>query len=206
MSARPGMTLMELLISMGFFLMFFILCSSLFLSSWRGYNIISTTQDVERNAFLAVERFSRDMAETGLSSICNQTRDGAESYIYFPSKREVNGDFPDTNIDSPYVWKNWILYYLFPDPKGISANGHTLSYLMRKVIPGGDQPDITTVRGMILSMNGAQAVARDIYSFVAEPQTMGEVNNWFLTIETQDAQRGEKCSLRLEKVIIVNCP
>ncbi|MDQ7823092.1 MAG: hypothetical protein RDV48_09890 [Candidatus Eremiobacteraeota bacterium] len=224
-----GISFVELLIGMTLMAILMALCARLFTSSWQRYHVINIIQEVKLSGIRGIERFSRDFNETSMTYIFSkENAQGLITYIYFPSRRQVNGTFDESGAPSPSVWKTWILYYLIaeksvsPGSAGETYDRKPLYCLVRKVkdlVPKGGTdisldadaeviPELSTLRPVKVDpatgvTRAGEVCARGVTFFGMEQESNGAQDTYRAVLETWGGYLGKPCSAKAERVYLL---
>ncbi|MDQ7826920.1 MAG: hypothetical protein RDV48_29245 [Candidatus Eremiobacteraeota bacterium] len=159
--AEKAFTLAEILVSMCCFSLILVAFTVFFFSSIKNFNALNAQRDVQSNAVMGLDRFARDFKEASKTESdihLSAPSDTTKNYIYFPSPRDMQGDYTSHGEGTP--WSSWILYYLTLDPQAQpSGTGPYVLVRSRLASEPSSVPAISSkqIRG--------RAVAKNVASF-----------------------------------------
>lgn len=199
-----GFTLAELIVSMAVLSVVLLMCVNMFVSSWRRLHATNAIRDAQFGASISVEKITNDISETSRGYVYNHTSPSyTEKGLYFPSPRDLNGNYHVTVNRKP-DWQTWIIYYLArnTDDPSVPA-GETVYYLARKqeAIAGTDlasnQPSIPA------GISNASVIARNVYYFECR-ENPGDVYGLDVLVGTKQFSKDKPTYFFLEKQIMLH--
>lgn len=188
---HSGLTLVELLFTLGILAILLTLCALLFVSSWNKFHSTTSLQDVQSNAIVGIDRFAADFRETRPLFVVTKPA-GMPRYAYFPSPRNRSGVYLIAPSGEPQ-WTTWIFYYLSGDP-----NNPGLYYLARKQVDGDlDNPPPISLAD---DLDKAQIVSRNVEDFSLNRLALpGNRYSYNARLLTRSAFRGKLSTFRAER-------
>lgn len=206
--AEKGVTIAELLVGIALISILFVVCSSLFVTSWRHFQETNAIQDVHNSAIFAMDGFASEFMETTTAGLIYSQQPSTE-YIAFRSARDNDNAFVLKPVTSKPIWVKWVLYYVYPNPVTHPSEPHVLARKQYpELVPAGNPPApaISTIYAEQASQNldRARIVARNVklMSVTGKPNKQ-YCNVYHIRIETEKEYRGKIHKFTVVKIIPV---
>jgi prepilin-type N-terminal cleavage/methylation domain-containing protein len=204
MADRRGITLIEVLVSIGLLSIFMTICTLMFTSSSRRLQVTCLENNVQSSCCMGIDRLCRDIEETEKSHIVAQNTPDGKKYLFFSSTRDELGRYRKTTGGTPQ-WYSWIVYYLYPytGPEARIYKGKALSYLARKQVYSLPLDPVPSLSIFVLPADTEKSRSWIVAHGVLDFESIIAPHSVSVRLRTAGTYRGQWNTFEVEKTVFI---